>query len=144
MNLEDSATVRRLSGRVQEVESQQPAEAMLNGAWLRRLAFYCSADDVGLVEFARLVLDPQRDEIPRNYPWTKSLLSLVLRMARDPVRGAPRSVTNLELHRAGRQVNEISAAIVAKLEARGVRAINPSMGFPWRGIRPRGHAILVV
>ena len=51
-------------------------------------------------------------------------------MAREPVRGAPRSVANLEFHRAGEEVNEVGAAIVAKLEARGIHAVNPSMGFP--------------
>jgi hypothetical protein len=55
-------------------------------------------------------------------------------MAREPVRGASRSVANLEFHRAGDQVNEISAAIVGKLETRGVRAVNPSP----KGIRLRG------
>jgi len=60
------------------------------------------------------------------------------------VRGAPRSVANLEFHRAGHQVNEISAAVVAKLEARGVRAVNPSMGFPMEMYQTPGHAIWVV
>ena len=144
MKLEDHPTVRRLSGRIQGAQEQQQAETVLNGAWLRRLARDCGADDAGLVEIARPGLDPQREEILRNYPWTKSLLSLVVRMAREPVRGAPRSVANLEFHRAGHQVNEISAAVVAKLEARGVRAVNPSMGFPMEMYQTPGHAIWVV
>ena len=144
MKLEDHATVRRLSGRIQGAEEQQQAETVLNGAWLRRLARDCGADDAGLVEMARPGLDPQREEILRNYPWAKSLLSLVVRMAREPVRGAPRSVANLEFHRAGHQVNEISAAIVAKLEARGVRAVNPSMGFPMEMYQSGGGAIWLV
>jgi len=144
MKLEDHPTVRRLAREVQGVENRQPAETMLDGAWLCRLALDCGADDAGIVEIARPGLDPQRDEILRNYPWTKSLLSFVLRMAREPVRGAPRSVANLEFHRAGHQVNEISAAIVAKLEARGVRAVNPSMGFPMEMYHTPGHAIWVV
>src|SRR6059036_1122666 len=130
MNLEDHPTVRRLSKQVQDAENPQPPETMLDGAWLRCLALDCGADDAGLVEIARPDLAPQREEILRNYPWTKSLLSLVVRMAREPVRGAPRSVANLEFHRAGEEVNEVAATIVAKLEARGVRAVNPSMGFP--------------
>jgi hypothetical protein len=51
-------------------------------------------------------------------------------MAREPVRGAPRSVANLEFHRAGHEVTDIGAEIVAKLEGRSIRAVNPSMGFP--------------
>jgi epoxyqueuosine reductase QueG len=144
MKLEDHPTVRRLSGRIQGAEEQQQAETVLDGAWLRRLARDCGADDAGLVEISRPGLDPQREEILRNYPWTKSLLSLAVRMAREPVRGAPRSVANLEFHRAGHQVNEISAAVVAKLEARGVRAVNPSMGFPMEMYQTPGHAIWVV
>jgi len=144
MKLEDHPTVRRLSGRIQGAEKQQQAETVLNGAWLRRLARDCGADDAGLVEIARPGLDPQREEILRNYPWTKSLLSLVVRTAREPVGGAPRSVANLEFHRAGHQVNEISAAIVAKLEAHGVRAVNSSMGFPMEMYQTPGHAIWVV
>jgi ferredoxin-NADP reductase/Fe-S-cluster-containing hydrogenase component 2 len=144
MNLEDHPTVRRLSKQVQDGENLQPPETMLDGAWLRRLALDCGADDAGVVEIARPGLDPQREEIIRNYPWTKCLLTFVLRMAREPVRGAPRSVANLEFHRAGDQVNEISAAIVAKLETRGVRAVNPSMGFPMEMYQTPGHGIWVV
>ena len=96
------------------------------------------------MEIARPGLDPQRDEILRNYPWTKSLLSFVVRMAREPVRGAPRSVANLEFHRAGHEVDEISAAIVAKLEARGIRAVNPSMGFPMEMYQARARRRWVV
>src|SRR5215471_7586093 len=102
--------------------SEQAQPYILDRAWLRRLALDCGADGAGLVEITRAGLDPQREEILRNYPWTKSLLSLVVRMAREPVRGAPRSVANLEFHRAGEEVDEVSAAIVAKLEDRGVRA----------------------
>ena len=101
MKLEEHPTVRRLAKRTEGVDDDQGAEATLESAWLRRLAKDCGADDVGLVELSRPGLDLQRDEILRNYPWTKSLLSLVVRMAREPLRGAPRSVANLEFHRAG-------------------------------------------
>ena len=130
MKLEDHPTVRRLSKKDEGIEDKQRTETTLEGAWLRRLALDCGADDAGIVEITRPALEPQRDEILRNYPWTKSLLSFVVRMAREPVRGAPRSIANLEFHRAGEEVDEISAAIVSKLEARGIRAVNPSMGFP--------------
>src|SRR5215831_11987179 len=130
MKLEDHPTVRYLANQGQQVEHKQEPHPMLEGAWLRRLAIDGGADDAGLVELTRPALDAQRDEILKNYPWTKSLLSFVVRMAREPVRGAPRSVANLEFHRAGHEVDHIAAAIVAELETRGVRAVNPSMGFP--------------
>jgi hypothetical protein len=130
MKLEDHPTVRRPAVRRQTVGQPELAEPPLDGAWLRRLAFEFSADDAGVVELTRPGLDPQREEILRNYPWTKSPLSVVVRITREPVRRAPRSVANLEFHRVGHRVNEISTAIVAKLETLGVRAVNPSMAFP--------------
>jgi len=141
--LTEHPSVRRFYEQASS-RSEQAQPYVLDRAWLRRLALDCGADDAGLVEITRPGLDPQREEILRNYSWTKSLLSLVVRMAREPVRGAPRSVANLEFHRAGHRVNEICATIVARLEARGVRAVNPSMGFPMEMYQTPGHAIWVV
>src|SRR5215472_10426136 len=141
MKLEDHPTVRRVSAGCEE---KATAPTSLDGADLLRLALEVGADGSGLVEIARPGLDSQRDEILRNYPWTRSLLSFVVRMAREPLRGAPRSVANLEFHRAGDEVNEIGAAIVAQLEARGIRAVNPSMGFPMEMYQSGGGAIWVV
>jgi hypothetical protein len=71
MNLEDHPTVRRLAKQKQGIENRQPTETVLDGTWLRRLALDCGADDAELVELARHALDPKRDEILRNYPWTR-------------------------------------------------------------------------
>ena len=140
MSLEDHPTVRRVSQhQIPYVNAQ-----VLEAGYLRRLALDHGADDTGLVEISRPALEPQRAEILRNYPWTKSLLAFVVRMAREPVRGAPRSVANLEFHRAGDEVDEISAAVVADLEARGIRAANPSMGFPMEMYQTGGGSIWVV
>jgi hypothetical protein len=125
MQLEDHPTVKRIGAKAQSVAPQR-----LDVAELRQLARECGADDVGLVEISRPGLDPQRDELLRYYPWTKTLVSFVVRMAREPLRGAPRSVANLEFHRAGHEIDHIGAEIVAALEARGIRAVNPSMCFP--------------
>jgi ferredoxin len=51
-------------------------------------------------------------------------------MNREPIRSPARSVANLEFHHAGDEVNVIARKIVAALEGRGVRALNPAMGFP--------------
>src|SRR5262245_5040929 len=143
MNLSEHPTVKNFYAKA--ASERRPADpAKLDAGWLRQLALDCGADDVGLVEIARAGLDPQRDEILRNYPWTRSLLSFVVRMAREPVRGPPRSVANLEFHRAGEEVNDVAAAIVARLEERRVRAVNPSMGFPMEMYQSGGGALWVV
>jgi len=141
MQLEDHPTVKR---RQADGKFAARSTSQLSAAELRQLALDCGAHDAGLVEIARPGLDPQRAEILRNYPWTKSLLSYVVRMAREPVRGAPRSVANLEFHRAGHEIDAIGAAIVARLEAQGIRAVNPSMGFPMEMYHTPSNAPWVV
>ncbi|MEM7233845.1 MAG: 4Fe-4S binding protein, partial [Planctomycetota bacterium] len=88
------------------------------------------ADDVGFVELDRAELDDQREDILRVFPGTKTLVSLVCRMNRDPIRSPARSVANLEFHHVGDKVDDVARRIVRELETKGVRAVNPSMGFP--------------
>ena len=75
-------------------------------------------------------LADQRDDILQIFPRAQSLISFVVRMNREPIRSPARSVANLEFHHTGDRVNEVARTIVEALEARGVRALNPSMGFP--------------
>ena len=128
MKLEDHPTVKSLASSAQQ-RSGPPPKPQLSAAELRQLALECGAHDTGVVEIGRPSLDPQRDELLRNYPWTKTLISYVVRRAREPVRGAPRSVANLEFHRASHEIDEIGAAIVAKLAPNrrlAVIALDPS------------------
>jgi Fe-S-cluster-containing hydrogenase component 2 len=130
MNLAEHPTVRRfheLNGAPHEpAEPPKPLDA----AWLRQLCLDCGADDVGLVEIHRPALDDQRDDILRLFPFTKTLVSFVCRMNREPIRSTARSVANLEFHHTGDHVNEVARHVVTALECRGIRAVNPAMGFP--------------
>src|ERR1700732_5299639 len=130
MNLADHPTVRRFhesqGGRPAPVDPPQD----LNGAWLRQLCLDCGADDAGLVEIGRPALDDQRDDILRYFPHAKTLLSFVCRMNRGPIRSPARSASNLEFHASYDHSNEVARKVVAALEQRGVRALNPSAGFP--------------
>lgn len=129
MNIEDHPTVKRARMR-NGGHVGANAKRSVDAGWLRRLAIDCGADDVGVVEIERPALAFQRDELLRNYPWTKTLLSYVVRMNREPVRSPARSVANIEFHRSGDLVEEIGRSIVRRLEQAGVRAVNPSMAFP--------------
>ena len=142
MNLAEHPTVRRFreSNRPGTAEPPKPLDA----AWLRQLCLDCGADDAGLVEISRPALDDQRDDILRAFPPTKTLLSFVCRMNREPIRSPARSVANLEFHHTGDHVNEVARKIVATLEKQGVRALNPAMGFPMEMDRFPGGKIWVV
>jgi len=131
MKIEDHPTVKHVREKDKAGEpATVAAPGKLDATELRQLALSCGADDVGLVEIGRRELDPQRDEIFTRFPWTKTLLSFVCRMNREPIRSPARSVANLEFHHRGEEVDEISRSVVAQLQEKGVRAINPSMGFP--------------
>jgi len=128
MKLSEHPTVQRI--RQQEadpvVEDRQP----LDTDWLRQLVLDAGVDDVGFVQIERPELDGQRDDILRAFPRTKTLISYVVRMNREPMRTPARSIANLEFHHVGDEVNEIGRKLVRKLEDLGVRALNPTMGFP--------------
>jgi ferredoxin len=128
--MKDHPTVRRYRERTQGVGTPSTGPRRLDHDRLRRLALDAGADDVGFVAIDRPEIDDQRREILDLFPRTKALISFVCRMNREPVRSPARSVANLEFHHSGEHVDEVAHRIVAALEGEGVRAVNPSMGFP--------------
>lgn len=127
MKLEDHPTVQRMRLKPEaEPSNKEPLDA----EWLRRLVLDAGADDVGFVEIGRAALDDQCEEILKAFPHTKTLVSFVVRMNREAIRTPARSVSNLEFHHSGEEVNEIARNVVSALEERKIRAMNPSMGFP--------------
>lgn len=129
---DDHPTVRRLRElqRFQDQHSQDRTLAPLDRDWLRSLCLDLGVDDVGFVSINQPEIADQQAKILQAFPQTKSLISFVCRMNRDNVRNPARSVANVEFHHAGEEVNLIARKIVRELEDRGIRAINPAMGFP--------------
>lgn len=128
MKLEDHPTVQKIQ---QKAASAASAEKVpLHAGWLKQLVIDAGADDVGFVEIGRPALDDQREDILKAFPHTKTLISFVVRMNREAIRTPSRSVSNLEFHHSGEEVNHIARDVVQTLEDRGIRAMNPSMGFP--------------
>src|SRR5262245_1366554 len=95
MGLAEHPTVKRFH---QNAKDQPQPPTILDSAWLRQLCLDSGADDAGLVEISRPALDDQREDILRYFPATKTLLSFVCRMNREPIRSPARSVANLEFH----------------------------------------------
>lgn len=135
-------TVIRLSQRPSAEPAHGPGDT-LDATWLRRLAQEAGADDVGFVAIDRPELDEQRADILQVFPQTKALISFVCRMNRAPIRSTARSIANLEFHRVGDDVDEVSHRIVAALERHGIAALNPSVGFPMEAARFPGKTWVV-
>ena len=128
--------------RHRQTQKDRPPQT-LEADRLRHTCLEAGADDVGFVALGRPELDDQRAEIRALYPWTKSLISIVCRMNREPIRSPARSVANLEFHHTGDRTDEVAHAIVAALEAQGIRATNPAMGFPMEMDRYPGKTWVV-
>jgi Fe-S-cluster-containing hydrogenase component 2 len=127
MKLEDHPTVQRMRLKTEIAPTRKEP---LDAEWLRQLVLDAGADDVGFVEIGRAALDDQREDILKAFPQAKTLVSFVVRMNREAIRTPARSVSNLEFHHSGEEVNEIARNVVSALEDREIRAMNPSMGFP--------------
>lgn len=129
LKLEEHPTVRSYNQKLKiDIKTLTPSK--LDSEWLRDLCLEAGADDVGFVEIDRPEIAEEREDILSVFPYTKTLVSFVCRMNREPIRNPARSVANLEFHNTGDEVNEIARNIVHSLEDRGIRAMNPSMGFP--------------
>src|SRR3954465_5463523 len=128
MKLEDHPAVQRI--RLKTLNDVPPEKPSLDGQWLKQLMLDTGADDVGFVEIGRPALDDQREDILKAFPHTRTLISFVVRMTREAIRTPARSVANLEFHHSGEEVNDIARTVVETLENRGIRAMNPTMGFP--------------
>jgi Fe-S-cluster-containing hydrogenase component 2 len=128
MKLENHPTVQRI--RLKTAAAAPANKEPLDAAWLRQLVLEAGADDVGFVEIGRAALDDQREDILKAFPGTKTLISFVVRMNREAIRTPARSISNTEFHHSGEEVNDVARRVVRMLEDRGLRSLNPAMGFP--------------
>jgi len=122
-------SIRRFHKRNADA-NDEPAPQKLSAGWLRSLCLEAGADDAGVVEIGRPELDGQRADILGFFPHTKTLVSLVCRMNREPIRSVARSVANVEFHQSGEHLNETAHRVVSALQQHGIRAVNPAVGFP--------------
>ena len=105
-------------------------EQAIDASWLKRICLAAGADDAGFVPLESPALEAHRQEILSFFPATKALVSIAVRMNREPIRNPARSVANVEFHHVNDQANHAAHSIVRALEAAGVRAVNAAVGFP--------------
>lgn len=131
-DLADHPTVRRFQARHADAAPHRPAA----GDWLRQLARTAGADDAGLVSIDHPDLAGERADILRAFPFTRTLISFVVRMNRENIRTPARSIANVEFDHANDFAGEVARHIVAKLEDAGLRAANgAAIGFPMEADR---------
>lgn len=97
---------------------------------LVELCLQAGADDARAVSLDADGLEQERAIIREAFPAARSLVSFCLRMNRESLRSPARSLANLEFHETGDETNRVGRELARALEARGVRALHPAMGFP--------------
>ncbi len=115
--------------RARPSTSSTPAPK-INAETLRQLCLEAGADDVGFVEIDRAALAEERPHILAAFPATRTVMSFVCRMNREPIRSPARSLANAEFHHTNDHVTEVGHALVRVLEERDIRAVNVTAGFP--------------
>lgn len=126
MSLSDHPSVRRH----RRVAASRPVKASLTEAQLLQLCRDCGADDVALLSVDDPEIAPQLNEIGRIFPETRTVVSFVCQMNREPVRATVRSIANQEFHETYDSVNETARTFVRELQNRGHRAVNAVAAFP--------------
>lgn len=100
INLDEHPTVKRFYEGIKPF-TDSVTSLKLDADWLRELCLEAGADDVGFVEIDRPEIAGEREDILTLFPYTKTLVSFVCRMNREPIRSPARSVAN-GLNRAPR------------------------------------------
>lgn len=117
---------------------------VLQAARLREICLAAGADDVGFVSIERPEIDAQREGLKQVFAPVQTLISVVCRMNREPVRAPLRSLANGEFHHVGHTVDEVCHRIASELERQGIRSLNPPMAFPMEVSRMPGETPHVV
>lgn len=128
-NMNDHPSIKRYKERMASTASQVTV-SKLSAVGLREMCLELGVDDVGFVEIDRPSLADQKADILKTFPWTKALISFVVRINKENLRSPARSIASLELHQGDERLNHVAHALVAALERKGVRAVNPAAGFP--------------
>ncbi len=126
--IDDHPTAKAV--RERQTSDRTAARSPLDSDQLRQLCLNHGADDVGFVEIERAGIADQRADIEAALPGARTLISLVCRTNVEAIRTPARSVSNQEFHHATGAVDEIGHSVCRDLQERGVRALNPSSGFP--------------
>ena len=129
MKLDEHPTVKRYREKA-GVRSVPFAQDKLDATWLKGMALEAGADDAALTEISRPEIEDQKGDILKIFPRTRSLMSIVCRLNPENIRCVSRDVSDLAFLQTFEKVNSAASRIVKSLSEKGVRALNPSGGFP--------------
>ncbi|HMK33795.1 MAG TPA: 4Fe-4S binding protein [Desulfomonilaceae bacterium] len=129
MKLEDHPTVKWYREHGQSMQADG-GSSRLERETLRNLCVKAGADDAGFVDIDRPAIAEQREDILDALPETKTLVNMVYRINREPLRTPAHSITNLEFQHVWKEANRRTREVATRLRKIGYRAVNFPVGFP--------------
>ena len=97
---------------------------------LIELAKHCGAADAGIVSINNPAIANQKEEILKNFPFAKTLISYVVKMNPDSIRAPARSIANRNFHLTVDDSDIAGRELTFALEDMGYRAGTSNTGFP--------------
>lgn len=97
---------------------------------LRTICLEEGADDAGFVEIERQALSPERADILRIFPGTRTVLSLVRRANRESAMSPSLPVVDWEFSKVQDSLSDSASRIIRRLNEAGVRGVAIPPGFP--------------
>jgi epoxyqueuosine reductase QueG len=113
-----------------DATGQDRGGSTLSADELRTICLEEGADDAGFVEIERQALSPERDDILRIFPNTRTVVSLVKRANREAARSASLPVADWEFSKVHSGLSDSACRIIRRLNAAGVRGVAIPPGFP--------------
>jgi ferredoxin len=107
-----------------------PLPDLLDPAWLRELALACGADAAGVVEVEREALKGDVAAMEAMLPGVKSVVSLLVRVNADALRGPWMGVANRSARFAEEGVDRAASELSRRLQQAGLRSVAVHASFP--------------
>ena len=97
---------------------------------IKKICMEAGVDDVGLINLDRNALKSQREGILHVYPFTRSIISLVIAYNRENIQSPARYMANEEFHCIAEKTSHLARKILRKLNQIGLRGVVVNNGWP--------------
>ncbi len=132
MRLSNHPTVKAYH---EKTKSRPNAASTVDSSELKKMVLTAGADDAGLIEFTRETLAEFQQDLLHVMPDIQSIMVLVFRVNQDHLKSMAHSVANHEFKQVWTHANHVSRQIVLKCQAKGIKAVNMPVGFPYEATR---------
>jgi epoxyqueuosine reductase QueG len=132
VELKDHPTIRAYQEK--RIDIPKPP-AILESAFMKRMAIELGVDDVGLIDLSRVSMEEYRQDLLDASPKARSVMVLVFQVNKNHLRARTHSLADYEFKQVWTDANHIARRLMLKLKQKGIDALNMPSGFPYETSR---------